>query len=401
MAYKLLETLYYSDRDGYELEYKRRFTDEKTVRIGLDIHGNPAFYLPTPDIYEMVIDIQKNTRRIAQVKAQLPPIAIDQFITRCLIDEIVVTNDIEGVSSTRREISEILGRLSKEDKKNRFEGLVRKYVTLWKNPQISLLTSQDVRDLYDDIVLAEVIREDPNDKPDGRIFRAGTVQLSSPRMEIIYSGVYPEERIITLMDAALRYLNYNMDEALFRIAVFHYLLGYIHPFYNGNGRLSRFISSWLIAGELDPIMAYRLSYTIKENISKYSKAFVICNDEKNRGDLTPFLEMFLSVLKQSSVSLLQALTERADRLQHYRNRISRLPSADQKYMHSVYDLLIQAELFSENGITAEELSKALSVSEPTAKKSLDLVRREGLLKEMKSSRKKYYGIELERVSSLF
>ncbi len=30
---------------------------------------------------------------------------------------------------------------------------------------------------------------------------------------------------------------------LVSIAVFHYLFGYVHPFYDGNGRMARYLSS--------------------------------------------------------------------------------------------------------------------------------------------------------------
>ena len=86
------------------------------------------------------------------------------------------------------------------------------------------------------------------------------------------------------MDDAINILNDDDIDPLFRISIFHYLFGYIHPFYNGNGRLNRFISSYYLANTLESIMGYRLSYTIKENINKYYKSFKVVNEEINKGD---------------------------------------------------------------------------------------------------------------------
>lgn len=84
------------------------------------------------------------------------------------------------------------------------------------------------------------------------------------------------------MNKALAILNDKSIECVFRISIFHYLFGYIHPFYDGNGRTSRFISSYLLSKEFESIIGYRMSYSIKENINDYYKAFKVCNDPKNK-----------------------------------------------------------------------------------------------------------------------
>lgn len=93
------------------------------------------------------------------------------------------------------------------------------------------------------------------------------------------------------MEKALQFLHTDSCDYLLRIAVFHYLFGYIHPFYDGNGRTSRFISSYLLSQKLNSSIGYRLSYTIKEHLPQYHEAFKICNHYNNKGDLTPFAEM--------------------------------------------------------------------------------------------------------------
>lgn len=46
------------------------------------------------------------------------------------------------------------------------------------------------------------------------------------------------------MDAALKILH-SQDFPLFvRLGLFHYFFAYIHPFYDGNGRMDRFIISY-------------------------------------------------------------------------------------------------------------------------------------------------------------
>lgn len=118
---------------------------------------------------------------------------------------------------------------------------------------------------------------------------------------MIYKGVQPESVIIKYITKSLEFLNRDDVNFLFRIAIFHYLFGYIHPFYDGNGRTSRFISSALLYENMrTDILAFRLSYTLKQNINEYYKVFKECNDPKNKGDLTPFVYMFFSYDTQSN-----------------------------------------------------------------------------------------------------
>lgn len=67
-------------------------------------------------VYERIIRAMELDRSIDQVMGILPRRAISQYMDRCLIDEIVLTNGIEGVHSTRREIDDALEMLAEKDK---------------------------------------------------------------------------------------------------------------------------------------------------------------------------------------------------------------------------------------------------------------------------------------------
>jgi Fic family protein len=211
---------------------------------------------------------------------------------------------------------------------------------------------------------------------------------------VIHHGVYPEENIITSMNAAINILNDSSIEPLFRISIFHYLFGYIHPFYNGNGRLNRFISSYYLANVLEPIMGYRLSYTIKENINTYYKSFKLVNEEINKGDITPFIFTYLDFIKESAANLKNGLTERAHRLEVLNEQIASLShGTDEKYSR-LYYYLLQASLFSEIGISTKELLEYLDISRPTLQRRLDEIDKHDLLITEKRNSNKFYRLNL-------
>ena len=124
--------------------------------MDFNIHDNPAFIYPTLEMMQLIIKIHKTDKQDRALRNQLPGVAIQQFTNRCLVDEIVLTNDIEGVNSTRHEIREVIEKLENKRSDKRFYGLVMKYAMLSNRESITLDTCEDVRNIYNDLVLKEV-----------------------------------------------------------------------------------------------------------------------------------------------------------------------------------------------------------------------------------------------------
>ena len=126
----LYKVFYAATPQEFQAEYQSRFENEDTIHLNLTIGGYPAFICQIPELYQCMLSIERTNHKVDALCHALPEIALQQFQERCLIDEIVLTNHIEGVHSTRKEISEILQDLSKEHKRERFVGLVQKYAVL-------------------------------------------------------------------------------------------------------------------------------------------------------------------------------------------------------------------------------------------------------------------------------
>ncbi|MDO5547729.1 MAG: Fic family protein [Eubacteriales bacterium] len=404
MEYESLNKLFYKNPDCYEDIYRKRFQSEDTIHLDFEVHGNPAFLCPNAEMWQIIFRIQRVNNQICKVRwsQTLPQSALDQFTARCLVDEIVLTNDIEGVNSTRKEIREVLDKMSCSDTRvrKRFQGLISKYVRLQSDDRVPLSNCQNVRDLYDELVLPEVLDENPENEPDGVLFRKGPVSVLNTVQKEIHRGILPEARIIDAMERALRFLNKEDINPFIRISAFHYLFGYIHPFYDGNGRTSRFISSYLLSREVDPLIGYRLSYTIKENLKKYYDSFKICNDTRSKGDITPFILMFLEIIEETMSQLAEALEERCHDFRFYTNCMSQDELlSNEKYIKVAF-LLIQAALFSADGISNRELQQYAEISYKTLRNRLDKIAEKGLLRSNKVGKEKFYQLDLDVLAAM-
>ena len=211
-----------------------------------------------------------------------------------------------------------------------------------------------------------------------------------------HKGVVPEAKIVEYMSKAIEILNSEQLPLLVRIAVVHYLIGYIHPFYDGNGRLSRFISSYMLQKDLNPLIALRLAYAIKNDKSQYYKAFDLCNDVKNRGDVTPFILMFLEMLEHAAASIFTRLDEGMEVLYYYNGLVGKIKNADER---NVIFFLIQNKLFASERFDIQNIANLLDCSYGKAKKILEGLIKEGVpIKRKKPSRKYLFSVDLNDIS---
>lgn len=399
MKYKILSKLFYQEKELYEEAYNKRIQGESTYNFNFKINEHNGFVVVTPEVLDLIEKVMTLDKKLLKQMSTVPGIALEQYTKRCLVDEIKMTNEIEGVYSSRREINEILNN-GTNTKHKRFYGLVKKYEMLLKNEEIQLVSCQNVRDLYNEFALRDVIEENKKNEPDGEIFRKDHVDVLSGDNRVIHRGIYPENKIIETMAESLNVLNDTSYNFLIRVAVFHYMFGYIHPFYDGNGRTSRFISSYILSQKLEFLVACRLSCTIKENVQAYYKAFKTANDEKNRGDLTPFVIVFLGLLVKSIEGMCESLEDRKSKLDYYAKAAEDIAKEDKK-LFNVMHVIIQNTLFGEEGLGVREIHQICkdSIGESKIRAYISLLKDKELLLVSKEGKKELYDIDTKKLAT--
>ena len=354
--------------------YENRYNSEAAIRLGFPINGYDAFILLNGELVSLVSSIYQMDKKLSLLISRIPPDAMDQFVTNSLIDEIQQSNEVENVNSTRKEIKDAYTTLASGSRNKRFEGMVRKYALLRINEDIPLATCSDIRNLYNDFILDEVVRENPDDAPDGVIFRKNPVHVSGSHGEDIHDGLFPETAIVKAMDAALTVLNSETMDDTIRAALFHYFFGYIHPFYNGNGRMSRFISSYVLSRQFSNAACLRTSYVIKQHRSRYYELFRHANDKRNMGELTEFVIGYLLFFREAVEDTYQILNEKYLLYQKYEKTLKawlnkRIPGLTTGQV-SCFVYLLQLELFGESDADIQKVASLMECGRVTARKIL-------------------------------
>jgi Fic family protein len=394
----------FHEKSGTEFNaiYQKRIDYETTERLGLYIkpmnqpHVFELYYVPTNEMIKMIHQIHVISREFETTFKQLPAVAQQQFIMECLVEELYNTNELEGIRSSREEIARSTKEvLFNRKTKQRFESMIKSYMRLLQNDIRFPKVPQDVRLIYDDITNGEI---ETQELPDGDIFRKDTTYIlkKSGTGKVVHQGITPESEIIHKTNDLLKFLNDNEEiPTIIKVAVGHYYFGYIHPFYDGNGRTSRFISSMYLCADFGNSSALSLSRGCNKYRNKYLEAFEITNSIKSRGELNCFIESFITIILKALIQMNAELKEKSELLQIAQKKLKmepRLTDKDQIYFEILYVLAQNYFFDSSSGLTIKELAKIFEKSEATLRKIMKELNGLSLV-EQKGERPIYYCIQ--------
>ncbi|PNZ34644.1 Fic family protein, partial [Mammaliicoccus vitulinus] len=280
MEYKSLKKLFHMFGKGnMESEYemrKRHFSSYVTnIYINPIQDGKQLLNVKYPLFFSMNKNIVKkherillNSSRIKHLSANQPDIATNAYIKKLLINELQSTNETENIRSTKKEIAEALN--NKSNKNKRFSGLVTQYLMIHYG-KFELNTVSDIRNIYDEIVSDEIKKDA---QPDGMMFRNGSIGVfDNSNNKWVHRNEYSETEIFEFLTKYIDFTKNFDSSELIKIMASHYMFEYLHPFYDGNGRIGRYLIARMLNDMLDPYTALSFSYSVNNNKSKYYRAF--------------------------------------------------------------------------------------------------------------------------------
>lgn len=398
----LYKIFFESNTDHFQKVYANRKSFDSTVVFDLMItpinQSNTfnLYYVPTEQIILLISNIYKIAQQINEISYRLPDLAKEQFVLETLVDELYHTNEIEGVKSSRAEIVDSVKSIQrKKDQKIRFDSMITAYYRLINKDYVLPESLWEVRHIYDEIIKGEVAKKE---LPDGEIFRKGItyVYKRTGSGKVIHRGVMPEQQIHEKLKQLLHFM--NQDDGippLIKVAVGHFYFGYIHPFYDGNGRTARFISSMYLEKELGPLASLSLSQGCHKFSRLYLKSFEITNSFVNQGEMNYFINSFLEIILNTLEDMYFDLREKHELLKIASKKISedrRSQDLAEKYQEVLF-ILAQDYFFKvERGLTVDELTKIIKVSKPTMRMYLQTLIDLSLI-ETEGKRPIYYKIK--------
>lgn len=392
MAYPTLEKLFYRDASSerfqhHEEQYRLRLEAESTFRTGIMLEHGELFCAVPRELSTVTEQVLRRERRVSALWRALPTAALGAYLRGLILDEVVSSNDIEGVHSTRRQIEDALEEAERdtaslagaaERPHAPFREFARLYLGLTDrdNPPSLPRTPQDIRDIYDAVMRGAL---DERDRIEGGLFRSGPVVIEH-RGKVMHRGVSPEPAIRSMLEQMISLMGSEDMPELYSSLLAHFLFEYVHPFYDGNGRTGRYLLALGLSRPLSQATVLSLSRTVAENKQAYYKAFDTTERRANRSEATHFVLAMLDLVGRAQEGVIADLEDKRSSLEGLGEHVSRLGSDFAKREGDLLYFLGQVHLFGAFGeARMSEAASYLRVSAPTARKALESLARRGLV----------------------
>jgi Fic family protein len=283
-----------------------------------DKAGSPFIYAMPAPVVRTLHFIDRDVfgqMRAGQILMDSPvanPEDRDRYLVSSLIEESITSSQLEGASTTRRVAEDMLraGRrprtLSEHMIFNNYQAM-RHIRAIRGEP----LTPALILELHR--MLAADTLDDPQDA--GQLRRNNDIHVVDPRdgrlLHIPPAASQLPERLETLCAFA----NGQDDDApyvhpVLRAILLHFMLGYDHPFVDGNGRTARALFYWAMARQGYWLVEYlSISSVLRRAPGQYARAYL--HTESDAGDTTYFLLHQLDAIHQALDALKAYLAEKS------------------------------------------------------------------------------------------
>lgn len=299
-----------------------------------------------------------------------------------LVLEIKATNEIENIYTSIENIYSILNNASK-CVDNKIISICNSYKLLFEDKVFEIVTLKDIRALFNMLFIDCISKED---LPDGRYFRKKPVFISDG-IKTVHTGIINEKEIERKLEELITFYNSN-ENVFLKMILFHFLFEYVHPFYDGNGRIGRYLFSNGINMKSYSISKYIVSSSILFDKSKYYKAFKIANDRYQFGCLNEFVNMFIEILENYIDKLTSEIIDN-------KSVIEKLLTVERtKSEMKIFKFLCEASIYTTNGVSSQKIIDEVDVSKRTVIYALNKLREEEILVETKIGKYHFYKIAL-------
>ena len=236
----------------------------------------------------------------------------ESYIINSLMEEAIASSILEGAATTRRAAKEMLrkGKRPKNDSErmvlNNYDAM--RFITEQKETALSPAFILDIHRIVTKGTIAEEYV--------GQFRASNDIVVADPRTGVVYHTPPDFSEIEGFVEEICRFANSddagmtaNADTFIHPVIkgiILHYLIGYVHPFNDGNGRTARSIFYWYVLSRGYWLFEYMpISRIILRSKKNYALAYLYT--EYDESDLTYFLKYNISCIHEALDDLLAYL----------------------------------------------------------------------------------------------
>jgi Fic family protein len=265
---------------------------------------------------------QNAAGRIGMDKPVTNPHTRDTYLVGSLIEEAINSSQLEGASTTRNVAKEMLrqGRKPKDHSEqmifNNYQAM--QFIREYKEEKLTPAMILQLHRILTEATLDDADKAGQYRNADDDIHvvdASGTVSLHTPP-----EALELPERVERLCQFANDLDGKDFIHPVIRAIILHFMIGYDHPFVDGNGRTARALFYWSMANEQYWLMEFiSISRIIKQAPAQYGRAYLYTETDDN--DLTYFIIHQLEVIKKAINALHEHLAKKAEELYTIEKRL--------------------------------------------------------------------------------
>lgn len=308
-----------------------------------------------------------------------------QYLTRSIMEEAIASSQMEGASTTRRVAKEMLLKgLSPRTRSERMihnnYNTIRELAALKEQPMTPELL------LHIHGLITRGTLDQPEDEGQFRTSDDITV-CNNVTGEVVHTPPTHTE-IPELISHLCEFCN-EEDTAsqifihpIIRGIIIHFLMAYIHPFADGNGRTARALFYWYLLRRGYWLTEYlSISRIIYKAKNRYEQAFLYTELDEN--DLSYFIQYNLEVMERSYSALQEYIRRKLDQ-RIAASHLLAIPGINERQAVLLKKLVDDPDMI----LTVKEVENRFGISNFTARSDLRGLVSLGLLQELAANKLK-------------
>jgi Fic family protein len=267
----------------------------------------------------------------------------DRYLMRSLIEEAITSSQLEGASTTRRVAEQMLreGRRPRDASERMIFNNFRA-MEIIREMRGEPITPQRILDLH------RAVTEGTLDNPDdaGRLRSDDEVSVRDRQDNTLLHQPPAWRELPERLERLCAFANMDENAAPFvhpvlRAILLHFMIGYDHPFADGNGRTARALFYWSMARSGYWLTEFiSISEFLRQAPARYVKAYL--HTETDGNDATYFVIHQLATIRKAIGALLAYLERTANEQRQTESLLARAVDLHNRLNHRQITLLTHA-----------------------------------------------------------
>jgi Fic family protein len=294
-----------------------------------------------------------------------------RYLTTSLImEESISSAQMEGAATTRPVAKELLS--TGREPRDFSERMIINNYQLMKFAKASILEplTMELIQKFNMVATQEVSE---NDHIAGMI-REGDIAVRSVTDDEIIHQAPDADKVRPLLMSLCVFANEEHDGAEFihpivKAIILHFMIGYIHPFADGNGRTARALFYWfMLKSGYDNFEFISISSLLKSSKNRYARAFV--KSEVDEFDLTHFIDFNMAIIIRALESFTTFMQKKIEEIERTRLDLYKSPYF-REFKHAHITIIKKALEDAGREFTVKEWQTEFNVTAAASRGYLD------------------------------